>query len=91
MYCVSGTGSVQDPQSDEVRVVRPIIIYAFDKHDAHLLCAETELVLACVFIRPLGGREVHDESGDLMSPEEVQSTSTSRVFDVSRSARRSSF
>ncbi|MER8805239.1 hypothetical protein [Mesorhizobium sp. M0088] len=31
-------------------------------------CAETELVLAYAFVPPLAGREVHDETGDLMSP-----------------------
>lgn len=68
IYCISGTGSIEDSQADEVHVVRPNIIYAFEKHDAHLLCAETELVLAYVFVPPWGGREVHDETGDLMSP-----------------------
>lgn len=68
IYCISGTGSIEDTQADEVHVVRPNIIYAFDKHNAQLLCAETKLVLAYVFVPPLGGREVHDETGDLMSP-----------------------
>ncbi|MER8746099.1 ectoine synthase [Mesorhizobium sp. M1004] len=63
IYCISGTGSIEDPQADEVHVVRPNIIYAFDKHDAYLLGAETELVLVCVFVPPLAGSEVHDESG----------------------------
>lgn len=63
VYCISGTGFIEDPQADEVHVVRPGIIYALDKHDAHLLCAETELVLACVFDPPLAGSEVHDETG----------------------------
>ncbi|TIU44248.1 MAG: ectoine synthase, partial [Mesorhizobium sp.] len=51
-----------DSQADEVQVVRPGIICAFDKHDAHPLCAETELVLAYVFVPPLADREVHDET-----------------------------
>ncbi|MER9777017.1 ectoine synthase [Mesorhizobium sp. M0011] len=63
VYCISGTGSIADFQADEVHVVRPGIIYALNKHDAHLLCAETELVLVCVFDPPLTGREVHDETG----------------------------
>ncbi|TIV64910.1 MAG: L-ectoine synthase, partial [Mesorhizobium sp.] len=29
----------------------------------HLLCAATELVLACVFVPPLTGCEMHDETG----------------------------
>lgn len=63
VYCISGTGSIEDLQADEVHVVRPGVIYALDKHDTHLLSAETELVLACVFVPPLEGREVHDETG----------------------------
>ncbi|PBB29714.1 MULTISPECIES: ectoine synthase [Mesorhizobium] len=63
VYCISGTGFIENSQVDEVHVVRPGIIYALDKHDAHLLCAETELVLACVFVPPLAGSEVHDETG----------------------------
>ncbi|WP_280806724.1 ectoine synthase [Mesorhizobium sp. LNJC394B00] len=34
VYCISGTGSIEDLQADHV--VRPGIIYALDKHDAHL-------------------------------------------------------
>ncbi|MES0026587.1 MULTISPECIES: ectoine synthase [unclassified Mesorhizobium] len=63
VYCISGTGSIEDTEADEIHVVRPGIIYALDKHDAHLLCAETKLVLACVFVPPLAGSEVHDETG----------------------------
>lgn len=63
IYFISGTGSIEDSQADEVHVVRPNIIYAFDKHDAHLLCAETELVLAYVFVPPLAGSEGNDETG----------------------------
>lgn len=41
IYCISRTGSIEDPQADEVHVVRPNIISPFDKHDAHLLCARS--------------------------------------------------
>ncbi|WP_363331730.1 ectoine synthase [Mesorhizobium sp.] len=37
IYCISGTGSIEDPQADEVHVVRPNITYAFDKHGAYPL------------------------------------------------------
>ncbi|KUM28693.1 L-ectoine synthase [Mesorhizobium loti] len=63
VYCISGTGSIEDLQSNEIHAVRPGIIYALDKHDAHVLCAETELVLVCVFVPPLVGTEVHDQTG----------------------------
>ncbi|MUT27204.1 MULTISPECIES: ectoine synthase [Mesorhizobium] len=63
VYCISGTGSIKHSQGNEIHLVRPGIIYALVMHDAHLLCAETEMVLACVFVPPLVGREVHDETG----------------------------
>ena len=34
-----------------------------DKHDKHLLRADSELELACVFNPPLHGKEVHDADG----------------------------
>nr|WP_287241469.1 ectoine synthase [Mesorhizobium sp.] len=37
IYRISGTGFIKGFQADEVHVVRPNIIYAFDKHDAYPL------------------------------------------------------
>ncbi|RWK66558.1 ectoine synthase [Mesorhizobium sp.] len=66
VYRISGMGSIEDPQ-DKVHVLGPGIICALDKHDAQLLSAETELVLACVFVPPLAGSEVHDETVAILS------------------------
>jgi L-ectoine synthase len=63
VYCISGTGSIEDCEAEEVHVVRPGIIYALDQHDSHILRAETDLMLVCVFVPPLAGREVHDDTG----------------------------
>ena len=38
-------------------------MYALDKHDKHILRANTEMRLVCVFNPPLKGKEVHDSSG----------------------------
>jgi L-ectoine synthase len=38
-------------------------MYALDRNDRHVLRADTEMVMACVFNPPLNGLEVHDASG----------------------------
>lgn len=63
VYCISGNGSIEDLQSGTQHVIQPGVIYALDQNDRHILRAQTELVLACVFNPPLNGFEVHDESG----------------------------
>ena len=63
VYCISGQGSIEDLQAGERHSIEPGVIYALDQHDRHILRAESELVLACVFNPPLNGLEVHDESG----------------------------
>lgn len=63
VYCVSGTGSVEDLATGEVHSIKPGVIYILDKHDKHILRATTEMKMACVFNPPLNGKEVHDETG----------------------------
>ena len=63
VYCISGTGEVEDSPTGKRYPIEPGTIYILDKHDEHVLRAETELTLACVFNPALNGREVHDESG----------------------------
>ncbi|NLG74909.1 MAG: ectoine synthase [Xanthomonadaceae bacterium] len=63
VYCISGTGEVEDCATGKRYRVEPGTIYILDKHDEHVLHAETELTVACVFNPALHGREVHDESG----------------------------
>lgn len=63
VYCVSGKGSIEDCTTGEVTQIRPGTMYALDKHDKHILRAEEEMQMACVFNPPLTGAEVHDASG----------------------------
>lgn len=63
VYCISGKGSIQNSQTGESFVIEPGVMYALDQNDPHVLRAESELVMACVFNPPLNGLEVHDESG----------------------------
>jgi L-ectoine synthase len=63
VYCVSGKGSVEDCATGEVHDIEPGTIYLLDKHDKHILRAEEEMKMACVFNPPLHGKEVHNAEG----------------------------
>lgn len=63
VYCISGEGSVEDLGTGETHAIRPGVLYALDNHDRHVLRADSEMVMACVFNPPLNGTEVHDDSG----------------------------
>ena len=63
VYCISGHGSIENSQTGESFAIEPGTMYALDQNDRHVLRAESEMVMACVFNPPLNGLEVHDESG----------------------------
>jgi L-ectoine synthase len=63
VYCIEGTGTIEDLDEGERHAIEPGVVYALDRHDRHRLCATTRLVLACVFNPPLRGQEVHDANG----------------------------
>jgi len=63
VYCLSGDGSVHDLATGEIHPVREGVLYALNKNDDHVLFANTEMQMACVFNPPLTGGEVHDETG----------------------------
>ena len=63
VFCISGTGSIEDCATGEVHPIHPGVMYALDRNDTHILRAETEMVMACVFNPPVTGREVHREDG----------------------------
>ncbi|MEJ2087898.1 MAG: ectoine synthase [Gammaproteobacteria bacterium] len=63
VFCLSGRGKLKDLASGREHTIEPGVIYALDKHDAHVLTASDELTLACVFNPPLNGKEVHNEAG----------------------------
>jgi L-ectoine synthase len=48
-------------------------LYALDQHDRHVLRADSDMVMACVFNPPLTGREIHDENGVYPLPVEAAS------------------
>lgn len=63
VYCIRGKGRVELIDSGEVFSIEPGTVYALDKHDKHILHAETEMQVVCVFNPPLAGPETHDENG----------------------------
>lgn len=63
VYCIEGRGSIEALSTGETHPIVPGTIYALDRHDRHVLRAETELRLVCVFNPPLRGDEVHGPDG----------------------------
>ncbi|WPZ15715.1 ectoine synthase [Nitratireductor rhodophyticola] len=65
VYCVDGTGSIEDCATGEVHKIRPGVMYALDKHDKHILRADAEkpMIMACTFNPPVSGKEVHQADG----------------------------
>ena len=63
VYCISGQGEVETTDNNKVYPIVPGAIYILNKHDKHILRAETEMKMACVFNPPLNGKEVHDVTG----------------------------
>lgn len=63
VYCVAGRGSIEVVDTKEVFTIEDGTVYALDRHDEHILRAETEMRMVCVFRPALVGREVHDATG----------------------------
>lgn len=79
VYCIEGKGHILDLETGEVHPIEVGTIYALDKHDKHVLHAETDLRMVCVFNPPVVGPETHDEEGayplltvDAPAPEAVE-------------------
>jgi L-ectoine synthase len=63
VYCVGGRGSIEVLATGEVFPIEDGTAYALDQHDEHVLRAESDMRMVCVFNPPVDGREVHDETG----------------------------
>ncbi len=63
VYCISGTGEIEELDNGTVHQIYPGIVYALDKHDRHVLRAHTELRFVCTFNPPITGDETHDPDG----------------------------
>ena len=71
VYCMKGKGSISDLATGETHEIGPGVMYALNEHDRHILRAEEELVMACVFNPPVTGTEVHREDGSYAPAEET--------------------
>lgn len=63
VYCVAGTGEIEDLETGLIHPIENGTLYALNKHDRHMVRARTDLRLVCVFNPPLTGQEVHDAEG----------------------------
>jgi L-ectoine synthase len=63
VYCIEGKGVVHILETDRRYDIEAGTLYALDEHDRHLLIAETQMRMVCVFNPPVVGPEVHDDNG----------------------------
>lgn len=63
VYCIEGDGEVETLADNKVHKIKANTIYALDQHDEHLLRANTDMRMVCVFNPPVTGQEIHDEDG----------------------------
>jgi len=69
VYCIEGTGEIEEAANGKVHPIRPGTLYALDQHDKHTLRAGSEgLRLVCVFNPPVTGEETHGEDGAYPPP-----------------------
>lgn len=68
-YCIEGRGEVENAGTGEVWPLSPGVMYVLDRHDAHIIRAETDLRLICIFTPALSGQERHDADGSYAAPE----------------------
>ncbi len=67
-YCFEGRGEVENAQTGEIWPLAPGAMYVLDNHDPHILRAETDMRLICIFTPALTGQEKHDEDGSYAAP-----------------------
>ena len=63
VYCIQGKGTVYVPATGTTYEIEAGTVYALNGHEQHVLSAEVEMRMVCVFNPPLVGTEVHDAHG----------------------------
>lgn len=63
VYCIAGSGELEDLEDGRKYPIEAGTVYALDKHEKHVLRAHSELRMICVFNPPVAGTETHDENG----------------------------
>ena len=60
---IAGEGRLTETATGQVHALRPGTMYALNEHDHHIIEADTDMHIVCVFTPALKGPETHDESG----------------------------
>ncbi|MFP3905483.1 MAG: ectoine synthase [Acidimicrobiales bacterium] len=63
VYCIEGDGELEDLDNEKVYEIGPGTLYTLNGHERHILRANSDLRMICVFTPALTGRELHDENG----------------------------
>ncbi|HCS54615.1 ectoine synthase [Rubinisphaera sp.] len=63
VYCIEGKGRLKDLSNDKEYPIEAGTVYALSGHERHILIADEQLRMVCVFNPPIVGAETHDENG----------------------------
>lgn len=85
VYCIAGKGSLEDLGSGIIHPIEPGTMYALDQHDEHVLRAETELRMVCVFNPPIVGDETHGADGAY--PPDPESAAPAKLSKAAKEAQ----
>ncbi|WP_323037934.1 ectoine synthase [Pararhodobacter sp.] len=66
-YVIAGQGTVEDVATGRVHALAPGSVYVLDQHDAHILRAQTDMRILCIFTPALTGQETHDKDGSYVA------------------------
>lgn len=69
VYCIEGSGVLEDLTTGVSHEIGPGTMYLLDGHERHRMRATTDMRMVCVFNPPCTGREVHDADGVYPAPE----------------------
>ncbi|MCB0964833.1 MAG: ectoine synthase [Acidimicrobiales bacterium] len=72
VYCVAGSGTIEDLATGEVHEIADGTMYALNEHDRHVVRATEEMRLICVFNPPCVGGETHDADGAYPPADEME-------------------
>lgn len=63
VYCIEGEGTLEDVATGEVHQIGPGSMYLLNLNDKHVLRAQSQMRMICVFNPPCTGSETHDADG----------------------------
>ena len=63
VYCIDGDGEIEIIESGKIHLIKKGMLYALNGHEKHLLRADSDMHMVCVFMPPCTGSEVHDDEG----------------------------